>query len=157
MKCSWKRSNFFLEQRLWTRRTNKDQSTNRVACSDCLDKLWRMCRIRHGTRFVHDVLCDSHHSIHRWISHVWCFSANLSRFEKIPIHLQSAKEKEGQTHWIFLESLKFKVQEKALQIVWFFVPAYEWRGVLQQNKLNFSSNGPKPSLQSEYCWQRSRN
>ena len=74
----------------------------------------------HGTRFVHDVSCASYHSIHRWISHVWCFSANLSRFEKIPIHLQSAKEKEGQTHWIFPESLKFKVQGKALHIAWFF-------------------------------------
>ena len=85
-----------------------------------------MCRIRHGTRFVHDVSYDSHHSIHRWISHVWCFSANLSRFEKIPIHLQSAKEKEGQTHWIFPESLKFKVQEKALYNAWFFLTCL-WR------------------------------
>ena len=79
-----------------------------------------MCRIRHGTRFVHDVSCDSHHSIYRWISHVWCFSANLSRFEKIPIHLQSAKEKDGQTHWICPTKPKFKVQEKALHIAWFF-------------------------------------
>ena len=120
MKCSWERSNFFLEQRLWTRRTNKDQSTNRVACSACLDKLWRMCRIRHCTRFVHDVSCASHHSIHRWISHAWCFSANLSRFEKIPIHLQSEKEKEGQTHRICPAKPKIKSAGKGLQTAWFF-------------------------------------